>query len=70
MTRAVHVNEAKTHPSQFLEDVHAATEIAVAKAGRPVAMLIKSPRGRLIPPALAVGRAARSPLCGRMWTEP
>ena len=35
-----------------------------------LARLIKSPRGRLIPPALAVGRAARSPLCGRMWTEP
>jgi prevent-host-death family protein len=41
MTATVNIHEAKTHFSKLLERVCAGEEIIVAKAGRPVAKLVK-----------------------------
>ena len=40
MSEAVNVHEAKTHFSRLLERVHRGEEIVIAKAGKPVALLI------------------------------
>lgn len=41
MSAIVNVHEAKTHFSKLLERVCAGEEVIVAKAGRPVAKLVK-----------------------------
>lgn len=41
-TQIVNVHEAKTHLSRLLENVEAGEEVVIARAGRPVARLIKA----------------------------
>ena len=41
-TQIVNVHEAKTHLSRLLESVEAGEEVVIARAGRPVARLIKA----------------------------
>jgi prevent-host-death family protein len=40
MPEAVNVHEAKTHFSRLLERVNRGEEIVIAKAGKPVALLV------------------------------
>jgi len=40
MEKPVNVHEAKTHLSRLLERVEAGEEITIARAGRPVALLV------------------------------
>jgi prevent-host-death family protein len=40
MDKPVNIHEAKTHLSRLIERVEAGEEITLARAGRPVAMLI------------------------------
>ena len=40
MSEAVNVHEAKTHFSRLLERVNRGEEIVIAKAGKPVALLV------------------------------
>lgn len=40
MKRIVNVHEAKTHLSRLLDEVHAGSEIILAKAGKPYARLV------------------------------
>lgn len=44
MARIINIQEAKTHLSRLLEQVHAGEEIILAKAGRPYARLSPLPR--------------------------
>lgn len=43
MDKAVNIHEAKTHLSRLIERVEAGEEITIARAGRPVAMLVRFP---------------------------
>ncbi|MEO8274118.1 MAG: type II toxin-antitoxin system Phd/YefM family antitoxin [Chloroflexota bacterium] len=43
MDRAVNIHEAKTHFSRLIERVEAGEQITIARAGRPVAMLVGIP---------------------------
>ena len=40
MDKPVNIHEAKTHLSRLVERVEAGEEITIARAGRPVAMLV------------------------------
>ena len=40
MTDQVNIHEAKTHLSRLVERVEAGEEITIARAGRPVALLV------------------------------
>lgn len=40
MDKPVNIHEAKTHLSRLIERVEAGEEITLARAGRPVAMLV------------------------------
>ena len=42
-TRTVNVQEAKTHLSRLLRQVEAGEEIAIARAGRVIAHLVRAP---------------------------
>lgn len=54
MPTQVNIHDAKTHLSQLLERVEAGEEIVIARAGRPVAKLVKhsAPRKPRKPGAL------------------
>ncbi len=39
--RQINIHDAKTHLSRLVEDAAAGEEIVIAKAGRPVARLVK-----------------------------
>jgi prevent-host-death family protein len=39
--RTVNIHEAKTHLSRLLESVAAGTEVVIAKAGKPLARLVR-----------------------------
>ncbi|PZS09331.1 MAG: type II toxin-antitoxin system prevent-host-death family antitoxin [Solirubrobacterales bacterium] len=45
----VNVHEAKTHLSKLLERVESGEEIVIARAGKPVARLVKHEPARLEP---------------------
>ena len=62
MTEVVNVHAAKTHLSRLLERVEAGEEITLARAGRPVAMLVPY-RARRQPRTLGLwkGRVSISP---------
>ena len=62
----VNIHEAKTHLSRLLERVAQGEEIVIAKAGRPVAKLVKiQPRGRRV-----LGSAAGAIQFRRGWDAP
>ena len=39
MTKIINIHEAKTHLSRIVEEVAAGTEVVIAKAGTPMALL-------------------------------
>lgn len=41
MERRINVHEAKTHLSQLLDDVQAGEDLVIARAGKPVARLVR-----------------------------
>ena len=45
MAKTVNVHEAKTHLSRLLEEVRQGEEVAIAKAGKPVARLVAVTEG-------------------------
>ncbi|WP_336923442.1 type II toxin-antitoxin system Phd/YefM family antitoxin [Aquipuribacter sp. SD81] len=45
MTRTVNVHEAKTHLSRLLEAVEHGEEVVIARAGQPVARLVRARAG-------------------------
>jgi prevent-host-death family protein len=48
--RTINIHEAKTHLSRLVEDAAKGEEIVIAKAGRPVARLVKlAPPERRVP---------------------
>lgn len=47
MTRTVNVHEAKTHLSRLLEAVESGEDVVIARAGRPVARLVRAEPKRL-----------------------
>ncbi len=57
--RQINIHEAKTHLSQLVEDVAHGDEIIIAKAGKPVALLV----------GIAATPAPRRPglLKGKIW---
>lgn len=62
----VNIHEAKTHLSRLLERVAQGEEIIIAKAGRPVAKLIKiQPRARRV-----LGSATGAIRFRRGWDAP
>lgn len=61
MTEVVNVHAAKTHLSRLLERVEAGEEITLARAGRPVAMLV--PYRARQPRVLGLWK-------GRVWISP
>ena len=44
--KSVNIHEAKTHLSRLIERVEAGEEITIARAGRPVALLVRFPERR------------------------
>jgi prevent-host-death family protein len=60
--RPVNIHEAKTHLSRLVERVEAGEEIVIARAGRPVARLVRY-RARNAPriPGLWRGRVQLAP---------
>ena len=46
MEKSVNIHEAKTHLSRLIERVEAGEEITIARAGRPVALLVRFPERR------------------------
>jgi prevent-host-death family protein len=40
MNKPVNIHEAKTHLSRLLEDVQQGEEVVIAKAGKPLAVLV------------------------------
>ncbi len=65
----VNVHEAKTHLSRLLEHVRFGEEVVIAKAGRPVAKLVRyeAPRaGRVL--GSAVGQIGFAPGWDEPWT--
>jgi len=62
MPEIVNVHAAKTHLSRLLERVEAGEEITLARAGRPVAMLVPY-RARRKPRTLGLWK-------GRVWISP
>lgn len=61
MARQVNIHQAKTQLSRLLEAVAAGEEVVIAKAGRPVARLVKAKRD---PPRQPGGWE------GRVWISP
>lgn len=53
MTRTVNVHEAKTHLSRLLEAVEGGEEIVIARAGKPVASLVRAVQPQRRPGAWA-----------------
>ena len=43
MSRTVNVLEAKTHLSRLLREVEAGEQIAIARAGKVIALLVRAP---------------------------
>jgi prevent-host-death family protein len=60
--RTVNVHAAKTHLSSLLEEVQSGQEIVIAKAGKPIAKIVR----------IDGERPARKPgiLRGKVWTAP
>jgi prevent-host-death family protein len=57
MADVVNIHEAKTHLSRLLERVQAGEEITIAKAGRPIALLVPvAARSRKRPIGMDRGR--------------
>lgn len=46
MTTQVNIHEAKTRLSQLIERVEAGDEVVIARAGKPVARLVRMPAER------------------------
>jgi prevent-host-death family protein len=46
MSRTVNMHEAKTHLSKLVELVEAGEEVVIARAGRPVARLVRAEEPR------------------------
>ncbi len=44
MTKSVNVHEAKTHLSRLLDEVEGGGEVVIARAGHPVARLVREGR--------------------------
>ena len=47
--KIVNVHEAKTQLSRLLESVEAGEDIVIARAGKPVARLVRVPEGARVP---------------------
>lgn len=62
MSKPINVYQAKTHFSELLDRAAAGEEIVIAKAGRPIAMIIPIPSK---PPRRVPGRGK-----GLIWTAP
>jgi prevent-host-death family protein len=45
--KQVNIHEAKTHLSALLEDVRQGEKLVIAKAGKPVAMVVPYPESQL-----------------------
>lgn len=60
MTRTVNVHEAKTHLSRLLEAVEGGEEIIIARAGKPVARLVRLARPAHRLPGAWAGRIVMS----------
>lgn len=54
----MNVHEAKTHLSRLLESVEAGEEVVIARAGRPVARLVKATAPVQRRPGTWVGRVS------------
>ena len=61
--KQVNIHEAKTRLSQLIADVEGGEEIVIARAGKPVAHLVKAPAER--PPLRQPGRFK-----GQIWFAP
>jgi len=52
----VNIHEAKTHLSRLLEKVQQGEEVTIAKAGKPIARLVKIEKEKLKPRKFGTGR--------------
>lgn len=64
----VNIHEAKTHLSRLLEKVQQGEEVVIAKAGKPIARLVKIEREKPKPRRLGTGKGTIQFLPG--WDDP